>query len=276
MPELPEVEVVKRGLEPHLPGRIITDIRYSGKKLRSDVPYEEMQTHLLKAEITGLSRRAKYLILEMSNSYLLIIHLGMTGNLGLFPESSQDMPHDHVAWRLDNGMELRFNDVRRFGSVTLIPSESRTTLEDTFFKTTGPEPFDTECNAAYLHKKAAGRSVPVKTFIMNNSIVAGIGNIYANESLFAAGIRPTRSAGKISRKKWIHLIEHIRDVLDHAISCGGSTISDFIGASGEKGYFQMNFAVYGKYDQPCPRCKSLIKAIKLGGRASFFCPKCQR
>ena len=276
MPELPEVEVVKRGLQPHLQGRIITDVRHDGKKLRTEVPYRDMHDYLVGAEIVALKRRAKYLVLEMSNRALLIIHLGMTGNLGLFQKSAAEMVHDHVAWQLDNGLELRFNDVRRFGSIALIKKEQRAALEDTFFKTTGPEPFDLDFNAAYLHKKAAGRSMPVKNFIMNSSVVAGIGNIYANESLFAAGIRPSRPAGKISRKRWAHLIEKIRGVLTRAISCGGSTISDFIGASGEKGYFQITFCVYGKKDQQCPQCAAPIKAIKLGGRASFFCPRCQR
>ncbi len=276
MPELPEVEVVRRGLKPHLQGRTIIDVRHDGKKLRTEVPYLDMQTYLRGAEIVALKRRAKYLILEMSNSVLLIIHLGMTGNLGLLPKSTPEAAHDHVAWQLDNGLELRFNDVRRFGSISLIKTEQRASLEDTFFKTTGPEPFDPDFNAAYLYKKASGRSMPVKNFIMNNSVVAGIGNIYANESLFAAGIRPTRPVGKIGRKKWAYLIEKIRGILTRAISCGGSTISDFIGASGKKGYFQIAFCVYGKKDQQCPQCQAAIKTIKLGGRASFFCPRCQR
>ncbi len=276
MPELPEVEVVKRGLEPHLVGRSITKVWHNGKKLRTDVPHQDMRRHLVGTRVVCLKRRAKFLILEMSNHMLLIIHLGMTGKLGLFKPSSLQMVHDHVAWKLDNGMELRFNDVRRFGSISLIGAGQRSKLEDTFFKTTGPEPFDETFNAAYLRKKAAGRSVPVKNFIMNNGVVAGIGNIYANESLFAAGIRPTRPAGKIGQKKWAELIEKIREVLTRAISCGGSSISDFIGASGEKGYFQINFCVYGRSGEKCQHCGSVIKAIKLGGRASFFCPKCQR
>jgi len=276
MPELPEVEVVKRGLEPHLTGRIITSTWHNGKKLRVDVPCHEMQRHLPGTTIACLKRRAKFLILELGNDMLLIIHLGMTGKLGLFKPSSPLMVHDHVSWMLDNGMELRFNDVRRFGSISLIQAGQRPSLEDTFFKTTGPEPFDDAFNAAYLRRKAAGRSVPVKNFIMTNKIVAGIGNIYANESLFAAGIRPTRPAGKIGLKKWTELIEKIREVLSRAILCGGSTISDFISASGEKGYFQINFCVYGRGDERCPNCTAQIKTIRLGGRASFFCPRCQR
>ena len=276
MPELPEVEVVRKGLEPHLPGRIITAVRHDGKKLRTDVPYRDMHSLLPGKPIVAVKRRAKYLIIEMSSSTLLIIHLGMTGKLGLFDKSSPPLAHDHIAWELDNGLELRFNDTRRFGSVSLVTKEQLPALEDTFFKTTGPEPFDTAFNAGYLRSRAAGRTVPVKNFIMNSSVVAGIGNIYANESLFAAGIRPSRPAGKISLKRWGLLIEKTRAVLNHAISCGGSTINDFIGASGEKGYFQIRFCVYGRTGEQCPQCATSIKTLRLGGRASFFCPKCQR
>lgn len=276
MPELPEVEVVRRGLEPHLPGRVITAVRHDGKKLRTKVPYRDMQSFLPGNSIVALKRRAKYLIIEMSNSTLLIIHLGMTGKLGLFEKSYPPMVHDHITWQLDNGLELRFNDVRRFGSVSLITKEQLPALEDTFFKTTGPEPFAADFNADYLYRRAAGRKVPVKNFIMNSSVVAGIGNIYANESLFAAGIRPSRPAGKISLKRWGLLIDTTRTVLKRAISCGGSSISDFIGASGEKGYFQIRFCVYGRTGEQCLHCATTIKAIRLGGRASFFCPKCQR
>lgn len=276
MPELPEVEVVKRGLEPHLPGRVINALRYSGKKLRTEVPLQDMLSLLVNREITGLRRRAKYLIVEMDSGTLLIIHLGMTGKLGLFAENSLELPHDHVTWVLDNGLELRFNDVRRFGSISLVRHDQTGELENTFFKTTGPEPFGASFSAAYLKKKAAGKSQPVKNFIMNNQVVAGLGNIYANESLYAAGIRPTRPAGKISNKKWTILVEEIRNVLSWAISCGGSTISDFLDASGKQGYFQVNFRVYGRTEEACSQCGSPIKMIKLGGRASFFCPRCQR
>lgn len=276
MPELPEVEVVKRGLEPHLPGRVISALRYSGKKLRTEVPFQDMLSLLVNREITGLRRRAKYLIVEMDSGTLLIVHLGMTGNLGLFAENSAELPHDHVIWVLDNGLELRFNDVRRFGSISLIRHDQTTELEKTFFKTTGPEPFGASFSAAYLGKKAAGKSQPVKNFIMDNQIVAGLGNIYANESLYAAGIRPTRPAGKVSNKKWTILVDKIREVLSWAISCGGSTISDFIDASGQQGYFQVNFKVYGRTGETCLQCDKPIRMIKLGGRASFFCPRCQR
>ncbi len=276
MPELPEVEVVRKGLSLHLPGRTITKIRCDDKSLRWPVPLAAMKQHLPGTRIAGIKRRAKYLLVELDSNAVLIIHLGMTGKLGLFPANSPDMKHDHVAWLLDNSQELRFNDVRRFGSIALLLPEEISTMEETFFKRTGPEPFDSSFSVGYLRKKAAGRSQPVKTFIMDSSVVAGIGNIYANESLFASGIRPGRSIGSISSKKWQDLIDEIREVLAKAIACGGSTISDFIGASGERGYFQVNFAVYGKEGQDCPRCSRLIRQVRLGGRSSFFCPHCQR
>lgn len=276
MPELPEVEVVRKGLALQLPGRTISAVRSNGKSLRRPVPLTLMNHHLPGSVISGVKRRAKYLLVELDNGALLILHLGMTGKLGLFPVNSPETKHDHVFWQLDNGLELRFNDVRRFGSIALLLPEEIGSMEETFFKTTGPEPFDSGFNADYLRKKAAGRSQPVKNFIMDSSVVAGVGNIYANESLFSAGIRPSRPIGSISRKKWQQLIDEIRLVLEKAIACGGSTISDFINASGESGYFQVNFAVYGREGQDCPRCSKSIKRVRLGGRASFFCPNCQK
>lgn len=276
MPELPEVEVVKQGLAPLLSGRIIVDLSSDGKSLRTPVPVSMMKKLLPGKTIRSVKRRAKYLLLEMEDKTLLIIHLGMTGKLGLFPKGAPQILHDHISWHLDNDMELRFNDIRRFGSIVLFPAEKSALLEDTFFLSTGPEPFDSGFNADYLLNKAAGRKKPIKNFIMDSSVVAGIGNIYANESLFKAKIRPSKPSGSISRKKWNILIDEIRNVLTEAIACGGSTISDFIGASGDRGYFQINFNVYGRNAQNCPRCSNPIKLLKLGGRSSFFCPKCQK
>jgi len=276
MPELPEVEVVKRGLAPHLPGRVITHVRTDGKALRFPVPLIEMMHHLPGEKISAVHRRAKYLIIETETGTLLIIHLGMTGKLGLFPAETPETLHDHAAWLLDNGMELRFNDVRRFGSISLLQPAAGESLEDTFFKSTGPEPFDPGFTPDYLLETARNKSKPVKNFIMDNHVVAGVGNIYANESLHAAGIRPTRPAGSLNRKKWAHLIASIRKILEEAISCGGSTISDFIGASGQRGYFQINFSVYGRSGELCNTCRNTIVSQKIGGRASFYCPSCQR
>ena len=276
MPELPEVEVVKRGLLNHLPGRTITDFRSDGKSLRKPVPEKRMRNYLVGAKITDVSRRAKYLLIELDNEAIMILHLGMTGTLGLFEKNSQTLTHDHVCFCLDNYYEMRFNDVRRFGSIIIASPKETKDLENTVFKTTGPEPFDQIFSGKYLKELARDRTQPVKSFIMDSRVVAGIGNIYANESLFGAGIRPAKKIGAISLKKYNILVDEIRRVLQRAIECGGSTISDFLSASGESGYFQVHFNVYGKNGAPCPRCSATIKQVKLGGRASFFCPICQR
>jgi len=276
MPELPEVEVVRRGLLNHLPGRTITGLFTDGKRLRLPVPEKELRARLTGARIIDVRRRAKYLLIDFDNGELLILHLGMTGILGLFSRKAEIAPHDHVCWNLDNGYDLRFNDVRRFGSVRLIGPEQIATLEQTVFKDTGPEPFSENFNGSYLYRKAHKKQQPIKNFIMDGRVVAGVGNIYANESLFNAAIRPTRKAGAVSEKRYGLLVSKIREVLTTAIECGGSTISDFIDTSGARGYFQIHFNVYGRKDQPCPTCGTLIRHRKLGGRASFFCPSCQR
>ena len=276
MPELPEVEVVRRGLLNHLPGRTITGLFTDGKRLRLPVPEKELRARLTGARIIDVRRRAKYLLIDFDNGELLILHLGMTGILGLFSRKAEIAPHDHVCWNLDNGYDLRFNDVRRFGSVRLIGPEQIATLEQTVFKDTGPEPFSENFNGSYLYRKAHKKQQPIKNFIMDGRVVAGVGNIYANESLFNAAIRPTRKAGAVSEKRYGQLVNKIREVLTTAIECGGSTISDFIDTSGARGYFQIHFNVYARKDQPCPTCGTLIRHRKLGGRASFFCPSCQR
>ncbi len=276
MPELPEVEVVRRGLLGHLPGRSITSFYSNGKKLRIPVPAEEIKARLIGARIVDVTRRAKYLLIHFDNRVLLILHLGMTGNLGLFHHGSKPDIHHHLRWGLDNGYELRYHDVRRFGSVRIVDAEQVHSLEQTIFGTTGPEPFSAAFDGRYLYDLARNKSQPVKNFIMDSRVVAGVGNIYANESLFSAGIRPARKAGAISEKRYSLLVEEIRNVLTRAIDCGGSTISDFIDTGGVSGYFQMHFNVYGKRDLACPTCSTPIRHQKLGGRASFFCSHCQR
>ena len=276
MPELPEVEVICRGIRPLLVGHTITAIRCSGKRLRQPVPIEAMQREMTNQTITTVERRAKYLQISLQTGGMLIIHLGMTGNLGIFSPSAAQAKHDHVLWSLDNGTELRYNDIRRFGSIQLLSCDEVSDREKTIFKTTGPEPFSDEFSAEYLHKLAKGKGLAVKLFIMTNQIVAGIGNIYANESLFAAGIQPARKAQTLSKKEWDRLVTEIRRVLNHAIECGGSTISDFLNASQERGYFQINFRVYGKEGETCSLCSTKIEKQKIGGRTSFYCPTCQK
>lgn len=275
MPELPEVEVICQGLLPHLLNRTIAAVRCSGKQLRYPVPCREMELELCGNEIVRLQRRAKYLILATKNGATLIIHLGMTGNMGIFDTDSPAKKHDHVCWQLDNGRELRFNDARRFGAVHLLPGKTAREVEKQFFSATGPEPFSRSCSVKYLAGQAAHRKIGIKKFIMDSHIIAGIGNIYANESLFRASIHPDYPASSLSLKEWKRLRATIRKTLRHAIQCGGSTISDFVDASGKGGYFQMNFLVYGKAGEACSRCGETIRRETIGGRASFFCPVCQ-
>jgi len=275
MPELPEVEVICQGLRPHLTGRTIVAVHCSGKQLRCPVPCKKMQDALTGTHIVDLSRRAKYLILKTDNDKALIIHLGMTGNMGIFDKHAETKKHDHVCWSLDNGQELRFNDTRRFGSIHYLSAKNINREIRQFFEKTGPEPFSRSCSVRYLSTLAASRKVAIKKFIMDTHVVAGVGNIYANESLFRAGIHPERPVSSLSEKEWKRLLSVIRKTLKHAIECGGSTISDFLGASGDGGYFQMNFRIYGKTGEKCTVCDELIQKKDVGGRASFYCPQCQ-
>ena len=275
MPELPEVEVICQGLRSHLINRTIVSVYCSGKQLRSPVPCKDMQTGLSGKQIISLSRRAKYLILKTDCGGALIIHLGMTGNMGIFDMGSATKKHDHICWRLDNKTELRFNDTRRFGAVHFLPAKNVTRKIKQFFAKTGPEPFSRACSTQYLIEQASHRDIAIKKLIMDNHVIAGIGNIYANEALFRSGIHPEQPASSLSGKEWKRLLTVIRKTLKHAIECGGSTISDFLGASGDGGYFQINFRIYGKAGEKCLECGGLIMKKTIGGRASFFCPVCQ-
>lgn len=276
MPELPEVEVICRGIRPFLTGKSIKKVVLSNKKLRHGVSITDLKQELLGNTIITVERRAKYLLCHLDSSALLIFHFGMTGNLGIFPLDSPIAKHDHLRILLNDGTELRFNDTRRFGSIHLLGPEETVDLENTFFKTTGPEPFDASFNGKYLLNLAKKKTQPLKIFIMTNATVAGIGNIYANESLFAAKLSPLRKVSKISLKEWNTLVKEIRRVLQHAIACGGSTISDFVNASQESGYFQMNFKIYGKDGEECSACSAIIDKQVIGGRASFYRPACQQ
>ena len=275
MPELPEVEVICQGLVPHLIGRTIITIRCSGKQLRFPVLCKEMNSELCGKKITSLHRRAKYLVLKTDGDSSLIIHLGMTGNMGIFEAGSATKKHDHVCWQLDNNTELRFNDARRFGAVRLLPAKNARQEEKRFFSATGPEPLSRSCSVAYLSRQSAHRKIAIKKFIMDSHVIAGIGNIYANESLFHARIHPERPASSLSPEEWKTLLSTIRKTLRHAIQCGGSTISDFVDASGKGGYFQMNFRIYGKAGEACSECGEVILKETIGGRSSFFCTVCQ-
>lgn len=273
MPELPEVEVVKQGLVPLLTGRSVLDCGFSGKSLRLALQPGLFQKWLVGAAIERLERRAKYIIVWMDNKAQLVIHLGMTGKLGLFQQGVPWRDHDHIWLGLDDGMELRYNDVRRFGSFQVFPPHD---APGDLFAALGPEPFGADFSVAYLRNKAKNRKQPIKNFLMDSHVVAGVGNIYANEILFAAAILPETPAFRLTAPQWRRVIVQTRFVLQRAIAAGGSTIADFVGSSGEKGYFQLQLNVYGRTGKNCTVCGGSIVRTVMAGRATFYCGACQK
>lgn len=276
MPELPEVEVICRSIRPHLLGRTVTAVAASDKSLRQPIPLAELRRELVGKTIALVDRRAKYLRITINSGAMLVIHLGMTGNLGFFPVAQGLAKHDHLRLSLDNGCELRYRDSRRFGLIRMLSPGEAADCDRLVFHDIGPEPFARSFSAHYLQQLARNRQVAVKVLLMNGQVVAGVGNIYASESLFRAAVRPQRPAHSLSKGEWTRLVKAVREVLREAIASGGSTISTFLDANKEKGYFQMNFRVYGREGEPCPKCGEDVKSIRLGGRSSFYCATCQR
>ncbi|MCF6192754.1 MAG: bifunctional DNA-formamidopyrimidine glycosylase/DNA-(apurinic or apyrimidinic site) lyase [Kangiellaceae bacterium] len=269
MPELPEVETTCRGVKPHAVGHVITEIIIRQPKLRWPIDLT-INKKLSGQTINKISRRAKYLLIEMPVGTLMI-HLGMSGSLKIVTDQAVEK-HDHVDICLSNGKSIRFNDPRRFGSVLYSPKGEQHKL----LKKLGVEPLSDDFLDDYLYQKAIGRKIPIKSFIMNNQIVVGVGNIYAQESLFLAGIHPNRPANKVSKKRMVNLLHTIRLVLTQAIEAGGSSLKDFTGADGKPGYFQQTLAVYGRQGQSCDRCLTKLKHLIIGQRATVYCPRCQR
>lgn len=270
MPELPEVETTRRGIEPHLVGRSIAGTAVREPRLRWPVPVDEVQA-LAGARITGVDRRAKYLLVR-SDRGTLMLHLGMSGSLRVVPADTPPAVHDHFDLELDDGRCLRLRDPRRFGSVhVLAAGDDGHPLLDGL----GPEPFDARFDGDYLYERARGRRRAVKDFLMDGRIVAGVGNIYAAEALWAAGIHPGRAAGRIARTRYERLARELRGVLERAIAKGGTTLRDFTGADGDPGYFRIALAVYGREGEPCRRCGATLRALDRGQRATAYCPRCQ-
>lgn len=275
MPELPEVEVTKLGLEPLLPGRTVKKVSWSSKRLRVPMPRTLLSQYIYGSAFISIDRRGKFLLLRMVNKSVLVIHLGMTGKLSAVSSDLPPAKHDHLRLLLDNKTELRFNDSRRFGSISVWPSDQASLLERKLSDTVGVEPFSRKMNADYLLQSSLSRTQPVKNFLMDGKIVAGIGNIYANEILFDVKIHPQAPANSITRSGWNKVVASSRKILKKAILAGGSTISDFLGTSGNPGYFQLQLNVYGRKGKRCTKCKSSIHKIVLAGRATFYCPGCQ-
>lgn len=271
MPELPEVETTRRGLLPHLVGRRVRDVVVRNPNLRWPVP-RDLRARLRGEEFLAIRRRGKYLLFDCRQGHLLV-HLGMSGRLSLVPEELAPKPHDHVDVRMDDRRALRLTDPRRFGAVLWLkgPAEHHALL-----KGLGLEPLDSGFTGEVLRKLARGRRVAVKQFLMNGRIVVGVGNIYASEALFQAGIHPSRAAGSLSLARWERLAESVRATLERALAAGGTTLRDFAAADGRPGDFQHEFAVYGREGRPCVRCGTAIRAQRQGQRSTFYCPRCQR
>lgn len=270
MPELPEVETTKRGIEKDITGKAITGVWYSGKNLRYPVsPKLESVVSLI---VVSVFRRAKYLIIELSDGSHLLYHLGMSGMMRLCQHEYLPEKHDHVILSLSSGHNLVFHDPRRFGCVIWVEGNI---LDHPLIQKLGPEPFDEMFTPAYLKTLSKSKKTPVKTFIMNNDVVVGVGNIYASEALFKAGIHPHRKAVNISKARYKKLHEAIVEVLSNAIEAGGTTLKDFHQSDGKPGYFQQKLMVYGRVGQKCFFCDSLIKKVITGQRSTFYCPKCQ-
>jgi len=270
MPELPEVETTRRGVEPHVAGRRVKRLVVRQPSLRWPVPPELPQL-LAGRTLRGVQRRAKYLLFPTSTGSLLL-HLGMSGSLRLVNPGEAPGRHDHFDIELSGGAILRYNDPRRFGCCLWVPAGETHPL----LANLGPEPLSSDFSSEYLYRKSRGRRGPVKPFLMDQKVVVGVGNIYATEALFAAGIRPDRAAGRVSQARYGRLAEEVKQVLTNAIGHGGTTLRDFVGGDGKPGYFARELAVYGREGQPCKRCGQMLKNSRLGQRSTVYCVVCQR
>lgn len=276
MPELPEVEVTRLGIAPYLEGHSIEQVVIRNPRLRWPIP-DNLPSILPRVTIQSVSRRAKFLLFDCCIGTLLI-HLGMSGSLRILQgkkKSSVDLPgkHDHFDIVLHDQTVLRLRDPRRFGAV--LWHEGNDIFQHPLLRNLGPEPLTESFNASYLFRQTQGSRVNIKQMLMNNQIVVGVGNIYANEALFLAGINPKIAAGRIGLKRYEKLVDTIKTLLKQAIAAGGSSLRNFVNSDGNKGYFQYQYWVYARGNQHCKKCAHVIKQIKQGQRSSFYCVKCQ-
>jgi formamidopyrimidine-DNA glycosylase len=277
MPELPEVETTLRGLMPHLSGQVIKQVIIRNPNLRWPIP-KNLPALVTGQTISKLERRAKYLLLKC-DSGTLILHLGMSGSLRVLPSGTPAEKHDHFDLILASGKLMRLRDPRRFGAVLWHPEQTdnqRDIAQHPLLAKLGPEPLLDDFSAEYLHLATRKRSAAIKQVIMDSHVVVGVGNIYASESLFYAGIRPQLHASKLSLPRCARLVQTIRETLSTSIAQGGSTLRDFTDSNGKPGYFQQNYAVYGRTGEPCRVCGSPVKQIVQGQRSSFYCAVCQK
>jgi formamidopyrimidine-DNA glycosylase len=271
VPELPEVETTRRGLEPLLVGQRIRTAVVRNRAMRKPVP-RYLPQRLAGATVRALGRRGKYLLFDCGTG-TLILHLGMSGRLWVVQDGAAPTLHDHFDLVLDNGTVVRLRDPRRFG---LVLWHSGDALTHALLANIGPEPLSAEFDGTALHAATRNRSSAIKHVLMDSHVVAGVGNIYANEALFRAGIHPRTAAHRLSRERCALLAEKIRETLELAIVAGGSSLRDYVGSDGMAGNFQSQFTVYGRAGEPCRRCGGAIKEIRQGQRSTFFCPKCQK
>ncbi|TQV82536.1 bifunctional DNA-formamidopyrimidine glycosylase/DNA-(apurinic or apyrimidinic site) lyase [Exilibacterium tricleocarpae] len=271
MPELPEVETTRRGIEPHVAGHTVTAVELRRARLRWPIP-ADLPVLLKRRKLLSVNRRGKYLLLRFTHGHALL-HLGMSGSLRVVAADQPPRKHDHVDIRFGNGAVLRFTDPRRFGALLWTAEPP---AEHSLLRHLGPEPLTEAFNADYLFARSRKRKQAVKTLIMDSAVVVGVGNIYANEALYLAGIRPSRAAGGISRAACEALTANIKEVLAKAIAQGGTTLRDFVGGDGKPGYFKQQLWVYGRGGQPCGRCGKPLKEVRLGQRSTVYCTACQR
>ncbi len=271
MPELPEVETSRRGIDPHICGRTITRSIVRQSRLRW--PVSAQITALLPGQtVLSTRRRGKYILIETTAGHI-IIHLGMSGSVRILPIGMAPAKHDHVDIEFGHGQMLRYTDPRRFGCILW---SGDAIDEHPLLASLGPEPLADEFDTDYLFRRSRGRRVPVKSFIMDSHVVVGVGNIYANEALFMAGIRPLAEAGSVSRARMARLVACIRQVIAHAITVGGTTLRDFVGSDGKPGYFKQSLLVYGRGGEACKQCGGTLQEVRLSGRSTVFCKRCQR
>ena len=274
MPELPEVEVLRRSLEPRICGARIEAVRVWSRALREPVDGRVLRRRLVNRRVLEADRRAKYLLLHVEEGSTLVVHLGMSGRLTVVEEGEPREAHEHVGIFLDSGHRLRFRDPRRFGLVMALPTGRLSS--DRHFRHLGVEPLGSEFSGRYLAARARGRRGPVKSFLMDARVAVGVGNIYASEALFRAGIHPRRSVGRISAARWQRLADSVQSTLGQAIEQGGTTLSDFTDGGGGEGYFQVCLQVYDRAGEDCRVCGSGIRQLVQAGRSTYYCPRCQR
>jgi formamidopyrimidine-DNA glycosylase len=274
VPELPEVETIRRGLLLRLIGHRITDVRVRQALLREPVDVVTLQTHVVGSTIVGIDRRAKYLLTGLAPEGMLVFHLGMTGRLWLGKPMAQDAPHDHLVFHLGPDLELRFHDPRRFGMCFY--TTARALPEHPRFRHLGPEPLSPDFSSMYLQERAHGLWKPVKNFLMDATVVVGVGNIYASEALFLAGVHPSREVGRLKSLHWKRVCSAVKEVLQAAIDAHGTSFSDYVDSEGRRGEFQNQLLVYGREGAPCVRDGRPISRMVQAGRSTFFCRRCQR